>query len=48
MRIVDRRERHLDALLDRDRLRACVDGVRVAADVVDGLEAGHGARQWPW
>ena len=40
--VLDRRERHLDALLDRDRLRARFDGARVRADVIDGVEAGHG------
>ena len=41
MLVVDRRERHLDALLDGDRLRARVDRFRVAADVIDRLQPGH-------
>ena len=38
--VLDRRERHLDALLDRDRLRARLNGARVRADVIDGGESG--------
>ena len=40
--VVDRGERHLDALLDGDRLRARVGRVRIAADVIDRLQPGHG------
>ena len=46
--VLDRRNRHLDALLDRDRARALLDRARVAADVIDGLQTGmHGPRLWP-
>ncbi len=38
--IVDRRQRHLDALLDRDRAGARLDRAGIAADTVDGLQAG--------
>ena len=41
--VVDRRQRHLDALLDRDGLRARLDRFGVAADLVDRLQTrGHG------
>ena len=41
--VVDGRDRHLDALLDRDGARARVDRARIAADMVDGGETGmHG------
>ena len=41
---VDRRQRHLDALLDRDGACARLDRSGVAADVVDRLQTrGHGA-----
>src|SRR4029077_5850585 len=40
--ILDRRKRHLDALLDRDRTGARVDLARIRADVIGGDEAGHG------
>src|SRR5262249_57438341 len=36
--ILDRRDRHLDALLDRDGARALLDRARVAAHEVDGLQ----------
>ena len=42
--VVDRRERHLDALLDRDRVGALLDRARVAANAVDGFQAGRHGR----
>ena len=39
--VVDRGQRHLDALLDGDRLRARVDRFRVATDMIDRLQPGH-------
>ena len=38
--IFDRRDRHLDALLDRDGAGAFLDGAGLAADVVDRLDRG--------
>ena len=39
----DRRNRHLDALLDRNGARALLDRARIAAHEVDGLQTwGHG------
>jgi hypothetical protein len=40
--VVNRRRRHLDALLDRNALRPRRDGTRVGPDVIGGDEAGHG------
>ena len=36
--VVDRRKRHLDALLDRNGAGAALDRARIAADVIDGLK----------
>ena len=38
--ILDGRDRHLDALLDRDGAGAFLDGAGLATDVVDGLDRG--------
>ena len=38
--IFDGRDRHLDALLDRDRTGAFLDGAGLATDVVDRLDRG--------
>ena len=38
--IVDRRQRHFDASLDRDRAGARLDRAGIAADTVEGLQAG--------
>ena len=40
--VLDRRKRHLDALLDRDGTGAAFDRTRIRADVINGDEAGHG------
>src|SRR5262249_57538208 len=43
--IGDRRDRHFDALLDRDGARALLDRARIAAHKEDGLQARvHGRR----
>ncbi len=36
--VLDRRDRHLDTLLDRNGARALLDRARIAVDEVDGLQ----------
>ena len=41
-RVINRRNRHLDALLDRKRTRTRFDRARIAADTIEGFQPrGH-------